>query len=119
MITNKSDSVNSLRELKLFIEHGRKLGPFSNVSIPHDTELAQYLPKGSGDPLFIPCQIAAHAVLGGVAIFRVPDELLEQSRVESYMLKLIDSYGLETELEAILLSEVRDDPTDENRNATR
>lgn len=64
MVTNKSDAVNYLKELRLFIEHDRKLGPLSNVAIPHEPDLVEYLPQYSGDPLYIPCQIAAHAVLG-------------------------------------------------------
>lgn len=108
MVTNKSDAANSLKDLKLVVGHKREQGPLSNVAIPHNPGLAAYLPENHVELVNIPCGIAARTVLGGLAIFGVPQDLLRDSKVESYTLTVVDSFGHETTLEAILLREVND-----------
>lgn len=108
MVTNKSASKNSIKDLQLLIEHQRKEGPLSNVSIPHDPELNSRLNENK-DPFKIPFLIEAYSATGGIAIFRVPDDLLSGSRVESYVIKIIDNKNYESAVEAILLQEKNDE----------
>ncbi len=108
MVTNKSASKNSIKDLKLIIDHKRKYGPLSNVSIPHDPELNSKLNENK-DPFKIPFLIEAYSATGGIAIFRVPDDLLSGSRVESYMIKIVDNKDFESAVEAILLQEKNDE----------
>jgi|RhiMetdeSRZDD1v2_1073273.scaffolds.fasta_scaffold77389_2 hypothetical protein len=114
IVTNKSDATNSLKELKLLIMYrGRSGGP-SNVTIPHNRELAQYLPRNFGDPYSIPCTIGSRSVIGGLAIFGVPNDLVRDSIIESHMVTIVDSFGLETAIESILLHEVPDEGIEKN-----
>jgi len=119
VVTNKSDAGNSLRDLRLVIHYSREEGPPGNVTISHSPELAVSLPEGQRNPLPVPCGIAARAVVGGVAIFGVPEELLRDFRIESYMLTAVDSFGHQTEREAILLQEVRDAPVEKRDHSTK
>jgi hypothetical protein len=89
MVTNKSASKNSIKDLQLLIEHQRKDGPLSNVSLAHDPELYSRLNENK-EPFRIPFPIEAYSTTGGIAIFRVPDDLLNGSRVESYVIKIVD-----------------------------
>lgn len=53
-----------------------------------------------------------------VAVFKVPGEILSESRVESYTLRVTDSYSRPTEPEAILLREYGDDePVEKNADS--
>lgn len=113
MITNKSYAGNSLRDLQLVILHGQGSESLSNVMIPHKSDLVTHLSDATQDPLQIPSPIAAHAIVGGLALFGVPDDLLRESRIESYNIKVVDSYGHETQLEAILLQERGDERVEE------
>ena len=109
MVTNKSDRPNSLKEIHLVIEHLRSQGPPSNVAVPHNPNLAAYLAGSAPEILRVPYPIPGRGVVGGVAVFKVPGEILSESRVESYTLRVTDSYSRPTELEAILLREYGDD----------
>ncbi len=113
MITNKSYAGNSLRDIQLLIQHGQGSTPTSQVAIPHKSDLVTHLPGANQDALQIPSPIAAHAIVGGLALFDVPDDLLRESRIESYNIKVVDSYGHETQLEAILLQERGDERVEE------
>jgi len=115
VVTNKSASRNSIKDLQLVIEHQRKKGPLSNVSIPHDPELNSKLNEKK-DPFQIPFPIEAYSATGGIAIFSVPHDLLSGSRVESYLIKIIDNKDYESEVEAILLQEKKDEQVAEKNN---
>lgn len=106
MVTNKSSMNNSLKDLQLVIEYKRQQGPLSNIAISHNPDFAADLSETPKDLLRVPCQIAPHTVLGGVALFKVPEAQLRDCRIESYTLKSIDSNDLETELEVVLLQEL-------------
>jgi hypothetical protein len=108
-ISNTSFAGNGLKELHLAINCSRRQGPSSVIVVPHKIELGAHLNQSASDILEIPSSIAAHTVIGGLALFEVHDEPLGGLRVESYTLKLLDTYGNETEKEAILLQERRDE----------
>ncbi|MEX2492267.1 MAG: hypothetical protein WD425_10950 [Nitrospirales bacterium] len=114
-ITNTSDSPNSLCELQLVIEHGKDREILSNVAIPHNADLLKHLKIFQNVPLSIPCSIAARSVLGGVAVFSIPEDLTKNSVIESYIVEVVDTFGLKAGTEAIFLKELSDDSL-ENRN---
>jgi len=116
MVTNKSDAANSLKDLKLVIEHKREHSPPSNVAIPHNPDLIVYLPENHAELVNIPCTIPARAVLGGQALFGVPKDLLGDSEIKSYTLTVVDSLGQEITVEAILLREVCDDQMEKSED---
>ena len=115
MITNKSASKNSIKDIQLLIEYQRGDGPLSNVSIPHNPDLRKTV-KENENPLEIPLFIDSYSVIGGSAIFNVPNEMIRGSSVETYMVTIIDNRGHATELEAILLQELNNGKTSKKRN---
>lgn len=108
LITNKSASRNSIKSIQLLIAHQKGDGPPSKVSIPHNANSINEVPN-SEDAFEVPLVIEHYSVAGGLAIFRVPNELIRGSVVETYLVKIIDFTNNETELEAILLSEKNDE----------
>ena len=119
MITNKSDAANSLKDLQLVVHYKGKQGSPGNVTISHNPRLGTGLPEPQEDPLPIPCGIPAREVVGGVAIFGAPEELLQDFRIESYTLTALDSFGNHAEREAILLQEILDAPMDKRHNSAK
>lgn len=105
-VTNTSDAPNSLREIQLVIEHGKDRGIISTVAIPHNPDLLTHLQTKHYNPVSTPCPIGQRSVLGGVAVFSVPDDFTKSSVVESYTVEVIDAFGLKARREAILLKEV-------------
>jgi hypothetical protein len=110
MITNKSDAANALKDLQLVIHYRGKQGSPGNVTISHSPKWGTALPESQENPLPTPCGIPAREVVGGVAIFGAAEELLQDFRIDSYTITAVDSFGNQTEREAILLQEVRDAP---------
>lgn len=108
-ISNKADANNSLRELSLTIIHNRGSEISSNFTVPHDSDLNNEMQNLEIPPLQIPSKIGPHETLAGYALFRVNDNLLRDSTVEAYKLKVIDGHGIDTVLEPILLREYSDE----------
>lgn len=108
-ISNNSDANNSLKDISLVIKHSRGQELDSNFVVSHNPELATVMPVLKAQPIPNPSTIGSHETVAGYALFHVHDDLLRNSVVESYMLKVIDSHGLETRLEPILLCELSDE----------
>jgi len=104
LITNKSASRNSIKSIQLFIEHQRREGPTSNVAIPHNSDFINTIYENE-DPFEVPFIIDHYSTNGGLAIFKVPNEIVRGSTVETYLVRIIDNADNEYELEAILLTE--------------
>ena len=102
-ISNKSFSGNGLKDLRLVVHCSRDHGPPSDITISHKFELGEQLHVSGADLLKVPSPIGAHTVMGGLTLFEVHDEVLAGAKVESYTLKLVDTYGNETDRETILL----------------
>ncbi len=117
-VTNKSYSGNSIKEMQLVIECDREQGPPSNFAIPHDFTLAEHL--SSEEDLFdVPCELGAHTILERTALFLLQDDLLRNSRIASYALRIIDTYGNKTDLVTIFLQEHHHEPLEKNIDSTR
>lgn len=108
-VTNTSDAGNAIRELELVIEHGRDRKVGSSVNIPHDPGLLSHVKNNRLRPFDLPCSIEPRTVLKGLAIFAVPEKLIKNSRVESYTVNIVDTFGLRAGQEVILLKEAVDE----------
>lgn len=108
-ISNKSFAGNGLKDLQLVVHCSRDHGPSSDIAIPQKLELGEHLHISAADLVKVPAPIEAHTVMGGLALFEVHDEVLGGANVESYTLKLVDTYGNETDKETILLQERNDE----------
>lgn len=116
-ISNDSDADNSLADLVLMVEHSRSENLRSSLIVSHDQNLATYLNALKNVPLQVPSKIGAHETLAGYALFRVQDDLLSSSSVEAYLLKAIDSHGIESAIEPILVNEYpNEDSMEKSRN---
>ena len=118
MITNKSASRNSIKDILLRIEYQRGGGPLSNVSIPHDPNLKDKF-KENESSLIIPLIIDSYSVIGGSAIFKVSNKMIRGSYVETYIVTIIDNSGQATEVETILLQETNNDKMAKGENSDK
>lgn len=116
MITNKSASSNSIKDIQFQIEHQRKEGPLSNISIPHNPGLTDIIHENE-KPFEIPFAIAPYSVIRGIAIFNVPNEIIRGSSVECYTIQIVDNKGHLSALEAILIQEIDNEKVAEDRNS--
>ena len=104
LISNLSIVANSIKRISLSMEHGRRDGPLSQLSVPH-------VPSGSGeegasDPgLALPASIGPGETLSMVARFLVAEELIQGGTVESCSVIVTDSHDHDVEQKAILLWE--------------
>ena len=108
LITNKSASRNSIKSIQLVIKHQRREGPTSNVAIPHNSELLSTIHE-NGEPFEIPLVIDHYSAIDGLAIFKVPNEVIRGSSIETYLVRIIDNEDNKTELEVILLKELNNE----------
>ena len=104
LVSNLSDMANSIRDASVVIEHAAPAGPTPQVAIPHNPDLAVRV-TGAADALRLPVAIAGRNAVGGTLLFGVVDELIGAVRIESYTLKISDTYGLESSVEILLLQE--------------
>jgi hypothetical protein len=111
-ISNNSDADNSLADIVLAVEHSRSEKSRSILVVSHDQCLATELTFLKNKPIQIPSKVEAHETLAGYALFCVQDELLSNSAVQGYVVRIIDSHGMESEMQPVFISEyVNEDPT--------
>ena len=105
VVTNRSDAPNSLKTIRLLIEHQRADGPPSHLELVSDATCAKALGVEEDDVLTVPMTIAQRAVVAGTVFFPVAQELLAVTRIEAYTLSLIDAFDRESMKEVLLLTE--------------
>ena len=105
VVTNRSDAPNSLKMIRLLIEHRRGDGPPSNLKLVPDATCAKALGFEECDVLTVPTTIAPRAVVAGTVVFAVAQELLAETRIEAYAVSLIDTFDRESLKECLLLME--------------
>ena len=105
VVTNRSDAPNSLKTIRLLIEHQRADGPPSHLELVSDATCAKVLGFEEGDVLTVPIAIAQRAVVAGTVFFPVAQELLAETRIEAYTVSLIDTFNRESMKEVLLLTE--------------
>ncbi len=105
VVTNRSDAPNSLKTIRLLIEHRRTDGPPSHLELVPDATFAKALGFEEGDVLTVPAAIAQRAVVAGTVFFPVAQELLAETRIEAYTVSLIDTFDRESIKEVLLLTE--------------
>lgn len=86
------------------MEHGRRDGPLSQLSVPHVPGVSGE--EGASDPgLALPASIGPGETLSMVARFLVAEELIQEGAVESCSVIVSDSHDCNVEQKAILLWE--------------
>ena len=105
VVTNRSDAPNSLKTIRLLIEHRRADGPPSHLELVSDATGAKALGFEEDDVLTVPIAIAQRAVVAGTVFFPVAQELLAETRIEAYTVSLIDTFDRESMKEVLLLPE--------------
>jgi hypothetical protein len=105
VVTNRSDAPNSLKLIRLMIEHRRGEGPFSQLEVASDATCAEALGFSGNELLQVPLPIAQRAVVAGTILFPVVQELLAETRIEAYTVSLIDTFQKESAREVLLLTE--------------
>jgi len=109
-VANTSDSGNALQELKFVIEHSKAIGIMSNVGVQHDPSLLEHLQINEIDPFKLPCSIAPRTVQEGLALFSFSEDLIKDSKIESYTICVMDTFNNASKREVILLKEISNDP---------
>ena len=107
LITNKSLSANSIKQIELALEYGPQGQPPSNVMIPHDSSAAMAANMEATEVICVPCSIAAAATIAGAALFPIATDLIGDGVVESHVVTVTDAHDRGVECHAILLREVQ------------
>ena len=105
VVTNRSDAPNSLKTIRLLIEHRPADGPPSHLQLVADATCAKALGFEEDDVLTVPIAIAQRAVVAGTVFFSVTQELPTETRIEAYTVSLIDTFDRESLKEVLLLAE--------------
>lgn len=104
LISNLSIVANSIKRITFSIEHRRRDGPLSQLSVPHVSGVSGE--AGASDPgLVLPASIGPGETLSMVARFLVAEELIQEGAVESCSVIVTDSHDRNVEQKAILLWE--------------
>ena len=106
VITNRSIAANSIKQILLAVDYGRRGHPPSNVAIPHDSGAASAVDLGSAEVLRVPTPIAAGESISGTALFPMANSLLQDNSVNSHTVIVIDAHDREARREAIVLREM-------------
>lgn len=109
LVSNTSDSDNSISRLELVISYRRRTEPLANMALPHDAGLTAHLPNRDVQTLPIPCPLPAHQTAAGWALFTLPDAVIEDAVIEGYIVTVSDSHGLTSAVEPIILHEIVDE----------
>ena len=105
VVTNCSDAQNSLKTIRLLIEHRRADGPPSHLELVSDATCAKALGFDEDDVLTVPSAIAQRDVVAGTVFFPAAQELFTETRIEAYTVSLIDTFDRESLKEVLLLPE--------------
>lgn len=112
-ISNISDSNNAAKEISLIVRFHRNRDNSSNIAIPSLSEninyFAQLVNKNNNDILEIPLYIKAHTVKTGWIIFKIEDGILRDATIDSYDIKLVDTYNIEASLNFTLFLQDSDE----------
>ena len=107
VITNTSQSANSIKRIELALAYGRRGQPPSNVVIPHDSSAAIAASMEAAEVIRVPRSIAAGATIRGAALFPIATGLIGDGVVESHVVTVTDAYDQDVQCQAILLWEVQ------------
>ena len=105
IVTNRSSMASSIKRLTLLLEYGQEGRPTSLVHVPHDTSGAATVGVEPTDAFEVPLPLGPGQTVSGVALFPIDVDVLGDSTVESYAVKLLDARDRETECHAIFLRE--------------
>lgn len=104
-VRNTSDSDNALAEINLHVAYSTPSGMQMTVKIPAD--MGNH--RNIGSPLLdVPLRIDAHQASLGWCFFHVEKALLQNAKIERYAVSLVDSHGVETVADAIIVPEHED-----------
>ena len=105
VITNKSLTANSVKQLTLFLESGQADAPAPNVLCPHDPSVSGLIGVPATDVFDVPRLLAPGEAISGVALFPIADSLLDHCAMESHTVMVTDAHGQQVHCQAILLRE--------------
>jgi hypothetical protein len=109
-LRNPSDSDNSVGGAELRITYATSTNARLTVQLPASfTRGIAFSGVSNFRFLSTPLRLDAHQTLRGWFVFRVPNEVLGEGRIEEYSVVLIDSHGIETAVQAIMVREYRDE----------
>lgn len=105
-LTNRSDLDNSVVDVQLQLNYHRPGQPGASIVLPHDMKLRTFLGKEVSDVLSNPLKTPAHDTIAGLVLFECNTKVLEDVIIDSYDIIFVDSNGLRSKLQPILLTEI-------------
>jgi hypothetical protein len=104
-VSNGSDSDNTVAEVDLRLTYTTPASVQMTVKVRSNAEIGGAFVGGSGPPLVTPGRVDAHQTVSGWCFFRVEEAVLEGSRIERYVVALLDSHGSEVTVEPKIVRE--------------
>jgi len=107
-VSNPADSDNAVAALDLRSTYSTKSNFQMTIKIPSHTEFDKAFQCTADNPFAIPVSVHAHQTVPGWAFFRVKQALLDGAIVEGHTIALLDSHGIESQVEPIMIREYGD-----------
>jgi hypothetical protein len=111
LLSNRADADNALARIDLRITYTRRDKSTGNVLLEHDPALSELLGIDGATPFRPPLRVPAHDTISAWTTFRFAHSLAEQVDVTGYEIRFIDSHGLESSVEPLILREIIDETT--------
>ncbi len=108
-VSNPTDCNNAVAGIDLHVTYTAGDGLQMTVKLPADSSLLGRFPEPSGPVLPLPARIDAHQTATGWVYFRADRALLRGVALDRYVVVLVDSHGLRTSVEPIVVREYADE----------
>lgn len=108
-LSNPSDADNSVAKLELQLSYSRASGTDLAIKLHHDSSLAPNFLLDETVVFPVPGRIGAHQTVAGWALFRLDDAVLADADIDAYEVLILDTHGLVSALEPIIIREFADE----------
>jgi hypothetical protein len=112
-VSNPTDSDNAVASIDLRLTYKKQNSYQMNIKVRSDSTLNKFYPDRRGHSLLIPSRTDTHQTVSGWVFFMVEETILKGTDIEAYSISIIDTHGIETKIEPILIREFHDE-TNEN-----
>jgi|HubBroStandDraft_6_1064221.scaffolds.fasta_scaffold128850_2 hypothetical protein len=104
-VSNLSDADDSIAKIELQINYTTSNGMCMALRIPSDAKLVRELGFKESSVLIPPVRIDSHQTVAGWVLFELKEALLEDRKLETYVLLFQDTHGAVSKLEQAIIRE--------------
>jgi hypothetical protein len=113
-VSNLSDADDSIAKIELQINYTTSDGMCMALRIPGDAKLVHEFGFKESPALIPPIRIDSHQTVAGWVFFELKEALLDDRRLESYVLLFQDTHGAVSKLEQAIIQGLVDETAKSN-----